>query len=130
MSGTTRMHIDWTACDGRGGCTELLPEVLATDDWGYPVPRDGTPEPTIPDAIHGGMADGREDLDKDGHVDHLERDPNEKRDDTEIKSRSGAAGPFGAGTADHRAEHHRDIIDREEYAHPDRPCRRRQHTGR
>ncbi|QCB96347.1 ferredoxin [Arthrobacter sp. PAMC25564] len=37
MSGT--LHIDWTRCDGRGLCTELLPKLLARDDWGYPVPR-------------------------------------------------------------------------------------------
>jgi ferredoxin len=30
------LHIDWTACDGRGLCTELLPELLQRDDWGYP----------------------------------------------------------------------------------------------
>ena len=36
-----RLHIDWTACDGRGLCAELLPELLAGDDWGYPLARDG-----------------------------------------------------------------------------------------
>jgi ferredoxin len=44
----SRLHIDWTACDGRGLCAELLPELLTEDDWGYPVPRDGTPEPAVP----------------------------------------------------------------------------------
>ncbi|TFC51304.1 ferredoxin [Cryobacterium sp. TMT1-21] len=33
------LHIDWTACDGRGLCTEILPELLARDDWGYPLAR-------------------------------------------------------------------------------------------
>jgi len=33
------LRIDWTACDGRGLCAELLPELLAADDWGYPVIR-------------------------------------------------------------------------------------------
>ncbi len=42
-----RLHIDWTSCDGRGLCTELLPELLDRDDWGYPIPREG-PEPTVP----------------------------------------------------------------------------------
>jgi ferredoxin len=37
------LHIDWTACDGRGLCTELLPELLDRDEWGYPVTRDGRP---------------------------------------------------------------------------------------
>lgn len=31
------LHIDWTACEGRGLCIELLPELLSADDWGYPV---------------------------------------------------------------------------------------------
>jgi ferredoxin len=40
-----KLHIDWTACDGRGLCAELLPELLAPDDWGYPVARSsGVPE--------------------------------------------------------------------------------------
>jgi ferredoxin len=37
------LHIDWTRCDGRGLCAELLPEVLDRDDWGYPRARDGSP---------------------------------------------------------------------------------------
>ena len=45
---TTRLHIDWTRCDGRGLCTELLPEVLTRDDWGYPLSRNGSREPEIP----------------------------------------------------------------------------------
>lgn len=36
---TETLHIDWTRCDGRGLCTELLPEVLDRDDWGYPLVR-------------------------------------------------------------------------------------------
>lgn len=43
-----RLHIDWTACEGRGLCSELLPEILAIDDWGYPLARDGRPEPAVP----------------------------------------------------------------------------------
>ena len=46
-----RLHIDWTRCDGRGLCTELLPTVLDRDDWGYPLPRNGSREPTIPAAL-------------------------------------------------------------------------------
>lgn len=34
-----RLHIDWTRCDGRGLCTELLPELLERDDWGYPLAK-------------------------------------------------------------------------------------------
>jgi ferredoxin len=36
---STRLHVDWTACDGRGLCVELLPELLDRDPWGYPVPH-------------------------------------------------------------------------------------------
>ena len=43
-----RLHIDRTACDGRGLCAELLPEMLAEDDWGYPRARDGSAEPAVP----------------------------------------------------------------------------------
>jgi ferredoxin len=31
------LHIDWTRCDGRGLCSELLPELLGRDEWGYPL---------------------------------------------------------------------------------------------
>jgi ferredoxin len=30
------LHIDWTRCRGRGGCTELL-SGLERDQWGYPL---------------------------------------------------------------------------------------------
>ncbi|OZC89083.1 ferredoxin [Rhodococcus sp. 06-412-2C] len=33
------LHIDWTRCDGRGVCTELLPDTLTRDEWGYPLAR-------------------------------------------------------------------------------------------
>jgi ferredoxin len=42
-----RLHIDWTACDGRGLCTELLPETLGRDPWGFPLPRNGAREPDV-----------------------------------------------------------------------------------
>ena len=29
--------IDRIACDGRGLCAELLPELIELDDWGYPI---------------------------------------------------------------------------------------------
>jgi ferredoxin len=47
----TALHVDWTACEGRGSCIELLPEVLAEDERGYPVSRDGTREPIVPDLL-------------------------------------------------------------------------------
>jgi ferredoxin len=48
-----RLHIDWTACDGRGLCTELLPELLDRDPWGYPLPRDGSRDPAVPASLAG-----------------------------------------------------------------------------
>jgi ferredoxin len=47
----TRLHIDWTACTGRGLCMELLPELLDRDEWGYPLARDGTRDPAVPDDL-------------------------------------------------------------------------------
>ena len=32
------------ACDGRGLCAELIPELVALDDWGYPM-IEGQPIP-------------------------------------------------------------------------------------
>ena len=43
-----RLHIDWTRCDGRGLCTELLPQLLSRDEWGYPLIRDSSREPFVP----------------------------------------------------------------------------------
>jgi ferredoxin len=36
----SRLHVDWTRCDGHGLCADLLPEVLTRDEWGYPLARD------------------------------------------------------------------------------------------
>ena len=47
----TKLHIDWTQCHGRGLCAELLPELLDTDPWGYPVPR-APVEVDVPPALH------------------------------------------------------------------------------
>lgn len=44
---SARLHVDWTRCDGHGSCAELLPEVLATDEWGYPISRSGEREPVV-----------------------------------------------------------------------------------
>jgi hypothetical protein len=39
MTARARLRIDPIACDGRGLCAEILPELIALDDWGYPVIR-------------------------------------------------------------------------------------------
>jgi len=35
-----RIRVDPIACDGRGLCAELLPELIVLDDWGFPIIRD------------------------------------------------------------------------------------------
>lgn len=50
----TTLHIDWVACDGRGLCAELLPELLMEDPWGYPMPVDPAGPPNaiaVPEAL-------------------------------------------------------------------------------
>ncbi|MCX4744756.1 ferredoxin [Kitasatospora sp. NBC_01287] len=42
MTRTHRLGIDRIACDGRGLCAELLPELIDLDEWGYPIIRDTT----------------------------------------------------------------------------------------
>ncbi|WP_158864362.1 ferredoxin [Leifsonia sp. AG29] len=36
MSARHVLHVDWTRCDGRGLCAELLEGSIGRDDWGYP----------------------------------------------------------------------------------------------
>jgi ferredoxin len=36
-AGQVRLVVDRIACDGRGLCAELLPELIELDDWGYPI---------------------------------------------------------------------------------------------
>jgi ferredoxin len=43
----TRVVVDWTACDGRGLCAELLPELITRDEWGFPL----IPDPTVPASL-------------------------------------------------------------------------------
>ena len=36
-----RLRVDPIACDGRGLCAEVLPELICLDDWGFPIIADG-----------------------------------------------------------------------------------------
>jgi ferredoxin len=45
------LSVDWTACDGRGLCTDLLPELLEPDPWGFPRPRPGAASTAGPGAL-------------------------------------------------------------------------------
>ena len=39
------LHIDWTRCRGRGGCVELLTEMIGRDEFGYPLAATDTVVP-------------------------------------------------------------------------------------
>ena len=32
-----RLRVDPIACDGRGLCAEVVPELITLDDWGFPI---------------------------------------------------------------------------------------------
>jgi ferredoxin len=40
VTAAARLRVDPIACDGRGFCVEILPEMITLDDWGFPVIRD------------------------------------------------------------------------------------------
>jgi ferredoxin len=40
----TRLRVNMTACDARGLCAEVLPELITLDDWGYPIIASETPD--------------------------------------------------------------------------------------
>jgi ferredoxin len=42
-----RLRLDPIACDGRGLCAELLPELVELDDWGFPI----VSRETVPDEV-------------------------------------------------------------------------------
>ena len=44
MTAGARLRVDPIACDGRGLCAEVLPELITLDPWGYPLLAD-TPVP-------------------------------------------------------------------------------------
>ena len=37
MTGQMRLHIDWTRCQARGACIELLAPTLIADEDGFPL---------------------------------------------------------------------------------------------
>jgi ferredoxin len=44
-----RLRVNPIACEAHGVCAELLPELITTDPWGYPII---SPEP-VPDELLG-----------------------------------------------------------------------------
>jgi ferredoxin len=43
------LQVDPIACDGRGVCAEVLPELISLDDWGFPIIRVSA----VPDHLEG-----------------------------------------------------------------------------
>ncbi len=39
--------IDRVACTGHGVCAAVLPDQVSLDEWGYPIVRDGRPDPEL-----------------------------------------------------------------------------------
>jgi ferredoxin len=37
---SARLRVNRIACSGHGACAELLPELVALDEWGYPLIAD------------------------------------------------------------------------------------------
>jgi len=58
MAVTRRLRVDPVACDAFGHCAELAPELIALDEWGYPV----IDERPIPPELIGLARSGRTDL--------------------------------------------------------------------
>jgi ferredoxin len=49
-TGVARLRVDPIACDGRGLCAEMLPELITLDDWGFPIiSRDAVPADLLGD---------------------------------------------------------------------------------
>ncbi|HEX2704258.1 MAG TPA: ferredoxin [Candidatus Lustribacter sp.] len=47
---THRLRVDWPLCTARGLCSELLPEAVALDEWGYPVVTSDIGDDLVADA--------------------------------------------------------------------------------
>ena len=44
-----KLRVDWIACQGRGLCIEMFPELVDSDDWGYPMIADAVVPPGLED---------------------------------------------------------------------------------
>jgi len=47
MTAAARLRVDPIACDGRGLCAEVLPELITLDDWGFPIILDQDVPPVL-----------------------------------------------------------------------------------
>jgi ferredoxin len=47
----SQLRVDPIACDGRGLCADMLPELITLDDWGFPIiSREAVPAGQLGDA--------------------------------------------------------------------------------
>ncbi len=53
MSEALQFAVDRIACDGRGLCAEIAPELIDLDDWGYPILYPGA----LPEELVGSAED-------------------------------------------------------------------------
>jgi ferredoxin len=44
---TARLRVNPIACEAHGLCTELLPELIRLDDWGYPILDESAVSPEL-----------------------------------------------------------------------------------
>ena len=44
------LRVDWPACQARGLCHEVLPDLVDLDEWGYPIVRGPVTEDLLADA--------------------------------------------------------------------------------
>lgn len=47
---TRQLRVDWPECKARGLCSELLPELVELDEWGYPLVRGPVTDDLLADA--------------------------------------------------------------------------------
>ena len=46
----SELRVNWPACRARGLCSEVLPELVRLDDWGYPVVEGPVTDDLVPAA--------------------------------------------------------------------------------
>ena len=47
MTRPARLRVDFIACDGRGLCAEVPPQLITPDDWGFPIVSDRDVPPRL-----------------------------------------------------------------------------------
>ena len=43
----SRLRVDWILCDGYGLCGDMAPDLIALDDWRYPIFSPGPVDRTL-----------------------------------------------------------------------------------